>query len=101
MKSLYQDQKKKKKSVTIFSRDHIFGMRYSVKSLYFLQSWICLFTFLIAVSPFMLYLLKAEMKRFATVDTSVLKQHYEKKVLDLEQEKKSLLVSAVSVKLSL
>nr|GMD93977.1 kinesin-like protein KIN-4C [Ipomoea batatas] len=33
---------------------------------------------------------EAEMKRFATVDTSVLKQHYEKKVQELEQEKKSL-----------
>ncbi|XP_062164836.1 kinesin-like protein KIN-4C [Alnus glutinosa] len=34
---------------------------------------------------------EAEMKRFASGDTSVLKQHYEKKVQDLEQEKKSLL----------
>ncbi|KAL8131058.1 hypothetical protein AgCh_007114 [Apium graveolens] len=33
---------------------------------------------------------EAEMKRFAGADTSVLKQHYEKKVLDLEQEKKTL-----------
>uniref|UniRef100_M1AJQ2 Chromosome-associated kinesin KIF4A n=1 Tax=Solanum tuberosum TaxID=4113 RepID=M1AJQ2_SOLTU len=33
---------------------------------------------------------EAEMKRFATVDTSVLKQHYEKKVHELELEKKSL-----------
>lgn len=33
---------------------------------------------------------EAEMKRFANVDTSVLKQHYERKVLDLEHEKKSL-----------
>ncbi|KAL8145413.1 kinesin-like protein KIN-4C isoform X2 [Apium graveolens] len=33
---------------------------------------------------------EAEMKRFAGVDTSVLKLHYEKKVLDLEQEKKTL-----------
>lgn len=32
------------------------------------------------------------MKRFAGADTSVLKQHYEKKVLDLEQEKKTLQV---------
>lgn len=33
------------------------------------------------------------MKRFAKVDnTSVLQQHYEKKVLELEQEKKSLMV---------
>ncbi|XP_041019613.1 kinesin-like protein KIN-4C isoform X4 [Juglans microcarpa x Juglans regia] len=34
---------------------------------------------------------EAEMKRFANVDTSVLKQHYEKKVQELEHEKKSLL----------
>ncbi|XP_059637201.1 kinesin-like protein KIN-4C [Cornus florida] len=33
---------------------------------------------------------EAEMKRFASVDTSVLKQHYEKKVHELEQEKRSL-----------
>ncbi|KAK1395996.1 kinesin-like protein KIN-4C [Heracleum sosnowskyi] len=33
---------------------------------------------------------EAEMKRFAGADTSVLKLHYEKKVLDLEQEKKTL-----------
>ncbi|KAK6938063.1 Kinesin motor domain [Dillenia turbinata] len=33
---------------------------------------------------------EAEMKRFANVDTSVLKQHYEKKLQDLEQEKKAL-----------
>ncbi|KAL3371664.1 hypothetical protein AABB24_008283 [Solanum stoloniferum] len=33
---------------------------------------------------------EAEMKRFATVDTSVLKQHYEKKVHELELEKKVL-----------
>ncbi|KAL1834980.1 hypothetical protein ACET3Z_004631 [Daucus carota] len=33
---------------------------------------------------------EAEMKRFGGVDTSVLSQHYEKKVLDLEQEKKTL-----------
>ncbi|KAK1367485.1 hypothetical protein POM88_043046 [Heracleum sosnowskyi] len=33
---------------------------------------------------------KAEMKRFASADTSVLKLHYEKKVLYLEQEKKTL-----------
>ena len=32
------------------------------------------------------------MKRFAGVDTSVLKQHYEKKVQDLEQEKRKLQV---------
>ncbi|XP_058069337.1 kinesin-like protein KIN-4C isoform X2 [Magnolia sinica] len=34
---------------------------------------------------------EAEMKRFSKVDTSVLKQHYEKKLLELEQEKKVLL----------
>ncbi|GMH31245.1 hypothetical protein Nepgr_033088 [Nepenthes gracilis] len=33
---------------------------------------------------------EAEMKRFANADTSVLRQHYEKKVLELEQEKKAL-----------
>ncbi|XP_031248596.1 kinesin-like protein KIN-4C isoform X2 [Pistacia vera] len=33
---------------------------------------------------------EAEMKRFASADTSVLKQHYEKKVLELEHEKKTL-----------
>ncbi|XP_020547897.1 LOW QUALITY PROTEIN: kinesin-like protein KIN-4C [Sesamum indicum] len=33
---------------------------------------------------------EAEMKRFASVDTSVLKQHYEKKVQDLELEKSAL-----------
>lgn len=41
------------------------------------------------------------MKRFASVDTSVLKNHYEKKVQELEQEKKSLQVSALSVSLGL
>ncbi|GAB4844185.1 hypothetical protein Ancab_037551 [Ancistrocladus abbreviatus] len=33
---------------------------------------------------------EAEMKRFGSADTTVLKQHYEKKVLELEQEKKAL-----------
>ncbi|KAE8666761.1 Kinesin-like protein BC2 [Hibiscus syriacus] len=33
---------------------------------------------------------EAEMKRFANTDTSVLKQHYEKKVNELEQEKRAL-----------
>ncbi|KHG03927.1 Chromosome-associated kinesin KIF4 [Gossypium arboreum] len=33
---------------------------------------------------------EAEMKRFANSDTSVLKQHYEKKVNELEQEKRAL-----------
>lgn len=32
------------------------------------------------------------MKQFAKSDTSVLKQHYEKKLNDLEQEKKALQV---------
>jgi len=36
---------------------------------------------------------KAEMKQFAKSDTSVLKQHYEKKLNELEQEKKALQVS--------
>lgn len=35
---------------------------------------------------------KEEIKRVATVDTSILKQHYEKKLLELEHEKKSLQV---------
>ncbi|KAF8377384.1 hypothetical protein HHK36_030761 [Tetracentron sinense] len=34
---------------------------------------------------------EAEMKRFSRTDTSVLKQHYEKKVLELEHEKKTLM----------
>ncbi|GAB2252256.1 hypothetical protein Droror1_Dr00005103 [Drosera rotundifolia] len=34
---------------------------------------------------------EAEMKRFAGADTSVVKQHYEKKLLELEQEKKAFL----------
>ncbi|KAK9130015.1 hypothetical protein Sjap_010502 [Stephania japonica] len=34
---------------------------------------------------------EAEMKRFGTFDTSVMKQHYEKKVQELEQEKRSLM----------
>ncbi|XP_044475240.1 kinesin-like protein KIN-4C [Mangifera indica] len=33
---------------------------------------------------------EAEMKRFASSDTSILKQHYEKKVLELEHEKRTL-----------
>ncbi|CAA6667527.1 unnamed protein product [Spirodela intermedia] len=35
-------------------------------------------------------ILKAEMKRFSKADTSVLKQHYEKKIWELEHEKKVL-----------
>jgi kinesin family protein 4/21/27 len=35
---------------------------------------------------------KEEMKQFAKSDTSVLKQHYEKKLNELEQEKKALQV---------
>ncbi|KAF9608658.1 hypothetical protein IFM89_010442 [Coptis chinensis] len=34
---------------------------------------------------------EAEMKSFATVDTSALKQHYEKKLHEMEQEKKALM----------
>ncbi|KAK9164017.1 hypothetical protein Syun_004919 [Stephania yunnanensis] len=34
---------------------------------------------------------EAEMKRFGAVDTSLMKQHYEKKVQELEQEKRSLM----------
>lgn len=39
-----------------------------------------------------IFMLKAEMKMFNNADTSVLKHHYEKKVLELEQEKKFLQV---------
>ncbi|RWW68236.1 hypothetical protein BHE74_00024256 [Ensete ventricosum] len=41
---------------------------------------------------------KAEMKQFTRVDTTVLKQHYEKKLLELEQEKKLLTVSELKKK---
>ncbi|KAI4321438.1 hypothetical protein MLD38_034819 [Melastoma candidum] len=44
---------------------------------------------------------EAEMKRYANVDTSVLKQHYEKKVLELEQEKKALQREIEELKLNL
>lgn len=57
------------------------------------------FIFYIIVCLFDVYsfsLLKAEMKRFAGTDTSVLKQHYEKKVHELEQEKRALQVIALS-----
>ncbi|PKU64923.1 kinesin-like protein KIN-4C [Dendrobium catenatum] len=37
-----------------------------------------------------LELKEAEMKRFAKVDTSVLRQHYEKKLMELEHEKRDL-----------
>lgn len=39
------------------------------------------------------YATQAEMKRFSGADSSVLKQHYEKKVHELEYEKKTLQVS--------
>jgi len=41
--------------------------------------------------------LKAEMKQFKSVDTSVLKQHYEKKVHELEHEKRTLQVWVVII----
>lgn len=40
--------------------------------------------------------LKAEMKQYTRTDTAVLKQHYEKKLLELEQEKKSLMVKVLN-----
>ncbi|KAK4434246.1 Kinesin-like protein KIN-4C [Sesamum alatum] len=40
---------------------------------------------------------EAEMKRFASVDTSVLKQHYEKKVQDLEIEKRKSIFKKLNV----
>lgn len=39
--------------------------------------------------------MKAEMKRYSSGGTSVLKQHYEKKVHELEQEKRALQVSVM------
>ncbi|XP_010277504.1 PREDICTED: kinesin-like protein KIN-4C isoform X2 [Nelumbo nucifera] len=44
---------------------------------------------------------EAEMKRFTKVDTSVLKQHYEKKVHELEQEKKALMKEIDELKCNL
>ncbi|XP_068653718.1 kinesin-like protein KIN-4C [Aristolochia californica] len=44
---------------------------------------------------------EAEMKRFSKVDTSVLKQHYEKKLLELEQEKKALQKEIEELRLNL
>ncbi|PKA52667.1 Kinesin-like protein FLA10 [Apostasia shenzhenica] len=44
---------------------------------------------------------EAEMKRFSKMDTSVLKQHYEKKLLELEQEKKFLLREIEGLRLNL
>lgn len=58
----------------------------------FTTSYCCLIFFSLFSPNFLSHLLKAEMKRFATVDTSVLKQHYEKKVHELELEKKALQV---------
>lgn len=40
---------------------------------------------------------KAEMKEFAKSDTSVLKQHYEKKLNEMEQEKKALQVYLIKM----
>lgn len=40
-------------------------------------------------------LLQAEMKSFAKPETVVLKQHFERKLLELEEEKKSLQVFSV------
>ena len=95
----YQD----KKTAIILSQPFTyFCVRSSAKSLYFLLSWICICSPLMWLfTSFIFYFVKAEMKRFASVDTSVLKQHYEKKVHELEQEKKSLQVSALSVSLGL
>ncbi|XP_044510244.1 kinesin-like protein KIN-4C [Mangifera indica] len=44
---------------------------------------------------------EAEMKRFSSGDTSVLKQHYEKKVLELEHEKKILQKEIEELRLNL
>ncbi|KAK1368246.1 hypothetical protein POM88_034338 [Heracleum sosnowskyi] len=45
---------------------------------------------LVNLGSFIVILIVAKMKWFAGADTSVLKLQYEKKVLDLEQEKKTL-----------
>lgn len=73
------------------------------KYLYFLSIFVAIlqilfvlaiFCWLICICfSFFILPLKAEMKRFTNVDTSVLKQHYEKKVQDLELEKRALQVS--------
>lgn len=39
--------------------------------------------------------MKAEMKSYSSGGTSVLKQHYEKKVHELEQEKRAMQVSVL------
>ena len=57
----------------------------------FIFLFTCSFIFFIFLTAF--YLFKAEMRHFTSSDTSVLKQHYEKKVNELEQEKKVLQVS--------
>lgn len=48
---------------------------------------------LLYLTYFFWYLLKAEMKNFSSSDTSVLKQHYEKKILELEHQKKNMQVN--------
>ncbi|XP_068655953.1 kinesin-like protein KIN-4C [Aristolochia californica] len=48
-----------------------------------------------------LELKEAQMKNFSKADTSVLKQHYEKKLLDLEQEKKDLQKEIEELRLNL
>lgn len=45
----------------------------------------------------LILLFKAEMKRFTSVDTLVFKQHYEKKLLQLVQEKKALQLIALFI----
>ncbi|KAK1275699.1 Kinesin-like protein FLA10 [Acorus gramineus] len=44
---------------------------------------------------------EAEMKRFATADTSVLKQHYEKKLHEMEHEKKALMEEIENLRFNL
>jgi len=52
--------------------------------------------FLTHFSLFFLWL-KAEMKLYSNSDTSVIRHHYEKKLLEMEQEKKVLQVINRSV----
>ena len=59
-----------------------------MQNLYFLTILVLPFSSILFIFLTAFYLFKAEMKRFTSSDTSVLKQHYEKKVNELEQEKK-------------
>lgn len=76
------------------SYDHVILLGWnqysSSTTVYFISSHAVIFLCVLKPLPF----LKAEMKRVANVDPSVLKQHYEKKVHELEHEKRALQVGA-------